>query len=277
MGLLRKYNRHLLKKGYNGPLDFHTPFELGQVITFNRRNGFVPAGKLTDPFFGMTNFTPSIKNGIATADINFGFETGVKFEAKFQGSAKLPNSALDINDAGFRISFDNEASYLLLTKGTSVNIIENIAQLGDAIISLFKSGEWNRDWLILAQIVKADIATLLISRNSKSAVELKAEGAVSGFSDDLVNADINFSLVSNSSVYTNIIGRQGPFYPLFKLFGVKIRRSRPIGTNFKGINEVDSMSAFTINALNGPNSDFQVTFEEFSMNDRFDVEENEII
>ncbi len=100
MGLLIKYNRNLLKRGYNGPIDFHSPFALGQIITFSRRNGFVSAGHIEDQYFGLTSYQASVREGQATADMDFGSETGVKFEAKFEGNAKLPKSSLDIKDAG---------------------------------------------------------------------------------------------------------------------------------------------------------------------------------
>jgi hypothetical protein len=277
MGLLIKYNRNLLKRGYNGPIDFHAPFSLGQVITFSRRKGFAAAGHIADPYFRLTDYTPAIKEGWAIADINFGSETGVNFEAKFEGNARLPNSALDINDAGFRITFENEASYLLMTKGTSIDIIENTAELGSRIMKLYRDGKWNRNWLVLAQIVNAEITTLLISRRRNSVFEIRADGNFTGFSSDLVNADIKFSMVANSSLYTSIVGHQGPFNPLFKLLGVRIRRTRPIGSPFNSINTVDSMSAFTIDQLNEKDSGFEVFFEEFALNETFEMDDDGLV
>ncbi len=277
MGLLRKYNRHLIKRGYNGPISFHAPFKLGQIITFSRRHGFTPIGNIGDNYFGIENYKPKIIRGKSVADIDFGTETGVNIQAKLEGNAALTGSKLTKADAGFRITFENEASYLLLTKNTTVDIIENTAELGSKITNLYKAGSWNRNWMVITQIVNAQTTTLLIAQKSGAFYEIKASGKINGFKDELVNGNTNFSLAASNGMYTSIIGQKGPFYPLFKLRGIRIRRLRPVGTEFLTIDSIDPMSAFTINKLKQTNPEFDIDFEESTFNDEIEIDEEGLI
>jgi hypothetical protein len=277
MGLLRKYNRHLIKRGYNGPISFHAPFKLGQIITFSRRHGFTPIGNIGDKYFGIENYKPKIIKGKSVADIDFGTETGVNIQSKLKGNAPLSGSKLTIADAGFRISFENEASFLLLTKNTNINIIENTAELGSIIIKLYKEGSWNRNWMVITQMVNAQTTTLLIAQKSGAYYEIKADGNINGLKDELVNGNINFSLAASNGMYTSIIGQKGPFFPLFKLRGICIRRLRPVGSEFLSIDSINPMSAFTINKLKQNDSEFDIDFEESTFTDEIEVDDDGLI
>lgn len=270
MSILKKYNRHLLKRGYNGPLNFSQKFQLGHIITFDRRSGFEIIGHISNEFFKLQNFTPIEKSGTSEVDIDFGAETGVNIELKLKGDAPIANSRLSIEDTGMVIEFENKASYLLKTAGTKVHYIENIAELGKLIKNLYKSKKWNRKWFVITNLIEADRSTLLISRTSNSKIELKAKASVESITDDdLVSVDTDFSFISKKGMNTNIIGKEGPYFPLFKANGIKVRRlfPGPIGADFETLRKVNAMNTFTISELEKRNSNYELNFEEYNFDD----------
>jgi hypothetical protein len=266
MSILKKYNRHLLKRGYNGPLSFHQPYRLGHIITFDRRSGFEIVGHISDAHFRLKDFEPVERSGAAEADIDFGTETGVNIDIKLQGEAQIPDSRLALEDAGLLIQFEKKASYLLKTGGTTVHYLENVAQLGQLVHQLYRNKQWNPHWYIITKLIEAERATLLISNSSKARIELKAQGVVGGLSeDDLVNAGVDLAVVSKRDMSTNIIGKEGPYYPLFKANGIRVRRlfPKPVGSPFEQLNKIDPMKAFTLADLEEEQPSFGLGFEPY--------------
>lgn len=263
MSIIKKYNAHLIKRGFNGNLEIHQPFKLGQIITFDRRSGFQSVGHINDPYIGL-NFTPDEKMGTATADINFGSETGWELSTKFAGNAKLPNSKLEIENAGFSIDFTSSGSYLLKTQGTTIDYISNTAELGDKIIDLYLNNKWNRNWFVLTSLVEAKATSLIISNSAEGKIELLAKGNFTGLENDLINAEANLVAIWKKGIQTEIIGTSGSFFPLFKCNGIKVKRRKPVGTPFESL--IDPMNLFTIEKLKS-NNDFEIFFDEYLFNE----------
>lgn len=265
MSILKKYNRHLIRRGFNGPLDIHLPFKLGHIITFDKQSGFEVMGHISDPHFNLQDFIAKEVTGPALADIDFGSETGVNVDIKLKGDAVIPESRLSIDDAGLVVEFQSEASYLLKTGDTKVHLIENIAELGEKVNNLYLTKRWNRNWFVITQLIEAQRTTLLISKSANSKIEFKALAKVDSLSeDDLVSAEVNLSVMTKKSMSTYIIGKEGPYYPLFKANGIKVKRliPSPIGTSFESYYKVNPMNAYTIADLESENSHFKIVFEE---------------
>lgn len=270
MSILKKYNKHLLQKGFNGPISFHLTYKLGHIITFDRRSGFEVVGHISNSHFRLSDFTPIEKSGVSEVDIDFGTETGINIEAKITGDAQIPDSRLSVEDTGLVIEFESKASYLLKTAETKVHFIENVAELGERVNRLYKDKKWNRNWFIITQLIEADRATLLISKSRNSKIELKAKGSLDSISEnDLVSADINFTALTKKEMNTTIIGKKGPYFPLFKVNGIRVRRlfPQPVGSLFENINKVHSMNAFTIADLEKEKPEFELVFEEYNFSD----------
>lgn len=218
----------------------------------------------------MSEFSPLERSGNSEVDIDFGTETGVNIETKISGDAQIPNSRLSVEDSGLLIEFENKASYLLKTSGTKVHYIENVAELGKMVSKLYKEKKWNRHWYIITNLIQAERATLLISKSSNSKIELKANGSLDSISeDDLVSIDVDFSVLKKKDMSTIVIGKQGPYFPLFKVNGVRVWRlfPRPIGSPFENLNKVHSMNAFTISDLEAKDSGFELVFEEYNFSE----------
>ena len=261
MSLPKSYNKKLIQRGLNGNLEIHHPFKLGQIVTWNRRSGFEVIGHINDDFIGL-DFQANEINGRGIADLDFGNETGVELRAKFAGNAQLPNSNLGIDDAGFSIEFESKGSYLLKTSGTKISYIENIAELGKKVRHFYLNKKWNRNWFVITLLVSAEVATLLISKSASGKIELKATGEFTGVEEELISVNAKFATAWKKDISTNIIGKEGPFFPLFKCNGIKIRRRRPVGSPFESIDTLNPMNTFTIDRLE-TTDDFDLTFEDY--------------
>ena len=265
MSILKRYNKHLRRMGYNGPLTFHKPFELGHIITFAKQSGFEVVGHINDPYYGLSDFEPSVKTSPAPVDIDYGDETGVRVNFKTKAMGAMPKLGFAEHDTGLVVGFENTASYMLKTSGTQIHLIENIAQLGQMAQELFKQNKWNKDWYVITELVEAECVTLLIAKGKDSKIAIKSNGNIALASEnDLVRADIGLDIAFKHNMDTKLIGKQGPYFPLFKANGIKKRRlfQPTLGSQFGIIDQDKNTKSYTSEKLSHENGAFSVSFLE---------------
>jgi hypothetical protein len=175
---------------------------------------------------------------LEAADINIGFterpdpdpssmdvisESGVSLVVKAAGEVNkiaLPN--IPKGEAGLGIEFTGSGAFILKAPATYMPSIEDIDKLGKEIIEAFRRGRWNINWVVIVRIVKAPTASIIVSRSSRSKIELSATGDLGSGPVDLGNANLTFNLRSLSGDIFQTIGATN-LTPLFQLARIKKR------------------------------------------------------
>ena len=151
--------------------------------------------------------------------IDYVSESGV--EVSFEASGQVNTNVANIPEAkaSINIRFTSMGAFVVQIPKTNEVSIDNLLSLQGSIISAFKSGLWDKNWVVITKIINAPFATFLISNSSKSNVEFEIEGDLNHGLAELGNAQAQLSLRSQTGDILKIIGAKDvtPFFQLSKL------------------------------------------------------------
>jgi len=173
------------------------------------------------------------------ADISYKTEGAVNVTTKLSGTAALPGSILKDTDAGLTIEFNKKNAIFFEADQTLTSTIADTIGLGEAVLKSFEDGKWDKNWVVITELVTAKAATILISSLAGAKIELKVTTSVSAPAIDLADASLGLSTQFSKSMDTTIIAQAG-ITPLFK--AMKIRTPLFGEPNFEPLN----VSAFDL-------------------------------
>lgn len=256
----KKYTRELYRQfKYLAAWLPGTPFALGDIGILKGRE-FTKIGNLKDEKFKI-DF--DIEKDTTPADINHSSKGAVTISIKAAGSASPSGSTLTQADAGVTVEFSKENAILFKAKGTLNNTIKNQIKLGDQILELYKEGKWDKDYVVITELVEAKSSTIMISSEKTGKIELKANGQAGNNAIDIADASLGFSTTFSKGLSTEIIAESG-LTPLFKASKVKSRFLKPAIFEFNKLFS-DKMLEKDFTALdNNLNYFGEVTFEDVS-------------
>lgn len=177
-------------------------------------------------------------------DMEYSSQGSVSVTTKLSGTVSPQGSTLTQVDAGLIVEFSKESSILFKANQTRTNLIKNTTAVGDQILDLYRNGKWNKHWVVITELVKAESATVLISNNSQGKIELKANANINSTRLDIADAKFEFGALFSRGLETKIIGQSG-LTPLFKLKGIKTRIFLPPIFKERGIKAFDLLTAET--------------------------------
>lgn len=123
--------------------------------------------------------------------------------------------------AGIKVSFSSGNAVVVKTADVRVNRIKNAAQLEAdllaAVLPRLEDGQmkppvWQRDWVVVTEVIDAGAATILASIDKDAALELEASAAVGP--QGLVDVDAGLAPKWSSSIGLDVVAGRGltPFY-----------------------------------------------------------------
>jgi hypothetical protein len=221
MKTVKKYTDELYKQ-------FHyfatwlpgAPLELG-AIGILKNNEFTKVSNLKNEGIEF-----EIEDDVTKSDLEHATNGAVSITTKLSGTVPAAGSVLANADAGFTVEFSQENAILFKANGTLTPRINDQIKLGKEVIKRYEQGKWDKDWVIITELVKADSATIIISSSEKGKVELKAKADISTAKLDIADASLNLECTFSKDLSTKIITEQG-ITPLFKLSRIKSRLFLP--------------------------------------------------
>lgn len=220
-----------------------TPLALGDIGIL-KKNKFNRIGRLEDLEVDFTIRTDETKE-----DIEHSTEGGHSITTKLAGALSPPGSSLLQADAGIIIEFLKEKAIIFKATGATSPSIENQIELANNIIELFQQGKWNKDWVVITELVHAESTSVIIANSSQAKIELKvnAEGALP-LVLNIGNADLKLAPVISKDLLTEIIATEA-LTPLFKasklkskLFAPPVFETSTMRLHLNGINNIDLMT-----------------------------------
>lgn len=257
----KKYTRELKRQfGYFATWLPGTPLELGD-IGIMKGNVFTKISNLSD-----FDLDFEIEVDTTKADIEHSSKGSVSISTKASGTVAPQGSSLTQADAGITVEFSKENSILFKANGTVSPSIKDQVLLGNQIINLYVGGTWDKNWVVITEIVKAESATVLISSSSSSKIELKAQGDIGSAQIDIADANLGFELKFSKDLSTKVIAEES-LTPLFKaskirkpLFSKPVFKANRIKAFELEANEFDSMELITPSMVQ--NDEMILTFGE---------------
>ncbi|WP_452222140.1 hypothetical protein [Lacinutrix salivirga] len=211
----RKYTRELYRQFRYYPSWLPgTPFNLGDVGIL-RGKEFIRQGNLTEEGIDFDILKDETK-----VDLSHSSKGAVSITFKASGTAPAVGSTLSKAKAGISVSFSKENSILMKAKGTLNHSIKDQRKLARTIMKLYEEGKWNKDLLVITELVVADSATILIANSKESKIELSAGADVSLAKLDIANGEIELGTTISKDLHTEIVAKEG-ITPLFRLSKVQ--------------------------------------------------------
>jgi hypothetical protein len=138
---------------------------------------------------------------------------------KLAGAAPIAGSVLAQADAGLSFSFNRENATVFLATGCRVSAIADQVALKRAILDLHNAKQWDKDHVVISELVTADSTSVLVSLSKGGKVELRAKaGAAPAF--EAMNVSGEYSTVHESSIGFNMVAGAG-MTPLFRALGIR--------------------------------------------------------
>ncbi len=175
-------------------------------------------------------------------DLDYASEGSVTVTMKAAGSG--PVGGLATLDAGFSVEFKRTNSTLFKARETYTDVMRDTHKLGDEILKRYRKGEWEKEWVVVTEVVRATSATILISNSQNGQVDLKAQvdgNLLGGIADPTLELGIQFS----RGMETQIIAEKG-LTPLYRSVGIKTHlfgKPEVIGRGMRGLDMVTPTAA----------------------------------
>jgi hypothetical protein len=162
-------------------------------------------------------FTPRF--GTSRANFEYLSSGGVSITSKLAGQI-FAGSTLAKAEAGLVVRFSRADAIVFEASGCKSIFIADLEQLGRAIRKLHSAGEWDRNVIIVTELIEAASVTVMISASHIAQVDLKANGDVRQGGISL--SDLNAKLEAKHTVDVGfkIIASKG-LTPLYRAGGIK--------------------------------------------------------
>jgi len=220
MPLHRTYTRTLFSElGYRATWLPGAAVALGQV-------GVLDAGSLTHetslPALGIE--MPVTEQGLPEGSLDVTSNEGVSVLFKAAGAIDERFRAVGTAEAGALVQFSRENAVVVELKGVRSHRFVELravkAALLDAVVAADDQARWERDWMVVTEVVVAETATVLVSSSSSARVELRATGSVTP--QGLADAELRSIPAYRHDVGTLVVAERG-LTPLYK--ALRVRRN----------------------------------------------------
>lgn len=180
------------------------------------------------------------KPGEKSPSLNFSSEKGVALTTKIKGKVEPKAELLGEADAGFIVEFSKGSGYICNLKEYSVTLIENLGKIKTEVLQRFNEGKWDENHVIISQVITADSSTILVSGQSSTKLEFKANADVKVADMDIADAKMKLQYLSGKTIAVNEAGREGTT-PLYRAIGIdkKFLRAAKVSNRGDGPEDQD--------------------------------------
>jgi len=183
------------------------PIEIGDV-------GVLEGGR----FRRMTSLSElgvsgEVQTGTATQNVQYTSTQGTKV-ATTAGAA-----ASALVKAEITIDFSREGAFVFHASRLRPQSLENRAQVGHEIVTLYNKVKWKKEWLLVEALHIAQSATIIVSQDSSAALVLLASAQAPLASMSLSDPKISLTVASTRGKIVHVIGGRDihPLYSCLRL------------------------------------------------------------
>lgn len=203
------YLEHMFKNtGYRANWLPDRPLRIGDI------------GKLEDGLFTLyttleqQQIPHTVRESNSELDLDYSSKNSVSIETDVAAGNALNVAPTASVNGKVVISFNDSNGVVFQMTGAKKNVIENLADVENAVLSRFKSGSWPKDWVVISELVITDHATIIISTSNNNRIELGCDAQIGFAQSKLADPKLNLKLVSERGSSTKIFGANNltPFY-----------------------------------------------------------------
>lgn len=209
---LRQIHDHL---GYLATWPPSEQISVGSVGVLDKQGRFHEETSLT-----RLGIAGKVILGDASAQIKYRSASDVSVDFKASGAAPATGSTLAVADAGFTISLARDNAILFEAVGCKHEKIEDVDDVGNQILDRVDAKVWKLAYLVITGVVRADSATVLISKGSNGKFEATISGSATAGAVSIGDAKLGLAVKHTSSLGLEIPA-QTNLTPLFSAYRIK--------------------------------------------------------
>lgn len=161
---------------------------------------------------------------------------GVSQRLKVAGAA-LPDSGLLEQEAGIELAFAEEGGFVIQLLGCSIEQGLDLDRLQDAVLEAWNDGLWDKDWVIITEVVRGDSGAVVVSQGAQAKLDVAIAGGLDGL--PLARTDVKLTARETAGSVFNVLGEQGltPLYRALRLARPWFGRPRLEAAVYRGREE----------------------------------------
>ncbi len=209
------YMQHMnAKTGYRATWDPGRPLQIGQIGKLDRFGVFTVYSSLAKE-----GINAEVLTDVSASELDYTSSNEVTINFKAAGKAPTVGSALTEAEAGFNIQFNSERGVVFKCSGYKTHQITNIGEIEDQIKAKFRDKNWEKDWLIITQLIEAENATIIISNSANGNLDLKAAAGIGKAEMSLTDASLGLTVAKERGSTLKFIS-QSHLTPLYRVMGL---------------------------------------------------------
>jgi len=160
--------------------------------------------------------------GLGTGAIREGNSENMSYSAsakRSMGVSAGASSTVPLGSAELSIQFSSQGGFVFDATGVrNIEIAERI-QLGEKMLQAYRQGHWQKEWMLVEAMYRADSATIIVSEDSSSEIVLKAEANVPLGTLPLSDPKVGLNVSSTSGKIVHVVAAGGlsPLYSCLKV------------------------------------------------------------
>lgn len=162
--------------------------------------------------------------GIVQTDVREGMAENVSYSASAKRSDNISvgaGTAVPLASGELSITFTSEGGYIFEAINMKQMEVADRLSLASSVLKAYEDGRWQKEWLVIDALYRAESATILVSEDTSSEIVLKASAAAlpAGLLP-LADPKLGLGIASSSGKIVHIVAANN-LHPLFSC--VKVR------------------------------------------------------
>ena len=140
-----------------------------------------------------------------------------------QGTTIAPSAGAavpGVAKAEINVTFSQSGAFVFHATGLSPRQIENRSLVTEAIVMAYKRNRWKKEWLLVEALHTADLATIIVSEDSKAEVVLTADVNAPLVAISLADPKVGLSVASVTGKIVHLVGAT-EIHPLYSCLRLK--------------------------------------------------------
>jgi hypothetical protein len=162
--------------------------------------------------------------GIVQTDVREGMAENVSYSASAKRSDNISvgaGMAVPLASGELSITFTSEGGYIFEAINMKQMEVADRLSLASSVLKAYEDGRWQKEWLVIDALYRAESATILVSEDTSSEIVLKASAAAlpAGLLP-LADPKLGLGIASSSGKIVHIVAANN-LHPLYSC--VKVR------------------------------------------------------
>ncbi len=226
------YMRHMNQKTkYRATWVPNKRLEIGQVGKIDKAGVFSVFTSL-----GKEGIPVAISSDEASGDFDYTSNDTVTIQPKLQGEIPLAGSPFAEIEAGFSIDFKSDKSVVFQIGGVKTYQLTNLWEIEQQILQRYASGAWDKDLLIIAELIEAAGGTIIISNSSDAGIDLKAKTGIGTGKLSLTDVSLGLTVARQRGSIIKYLP-DSTLTPLYRVMGIRHPLFGKPGIGTKGVDQ----------------------------------------